>query len=395
MDSRLRGLLGLALFTISAALTAGAPSQSSSPTKAITPSQRAELFSYLDRLGYAKTLSGPIFYQSYPGYAGDEDRLIGWDFVLRARGLENGSRYVHFNLRRFAPYDEREKPMKRFPYEAAVDRALDGCKGLPIRIFSPYQGLMQPTILDAVTWARYADLRHDTRRRDLFLEAASRFNLGKPVLPEVVRQAGFSEFWTILTDFGDARISWDKHKASLRMWCSRFPSHPERRYAQRLVEAVEETIRLDRRRPTDHIGRLIEKLAHTSDVEWNRDSMTDTADPGTYPFIDLMRLGHKAVPRLIQALDDRRLCHELRERAFYVDSLNIVYRVQTLVLEILESIAGRRFKPRFETLPQSEEDLAHWYESTVPFSDQDAWIKQAKSNVHRWWKVEKAKLRQR
>jgi hypothetical protein len=293
------------------------------PGAKVTLAERNALFRRMDQLGYTEKLKGKLVRFDRENYS---------VYALRHRGD-----CLRFNLAPLDHWTRKDRVAIAPPIQRAMESEIIRFEGQQYRSWGWYGGYSGPTILEPIAWARFADIRGYRAWSDRFLRSALLMNVGEPLMPEFERIAGKEEVWRSLTLIADSNVAWSKHQLALRRFISRFPSHPDAPYAADLIKQISRTVKLDRKKGRDSIGKLIDELAHEPDPNWL--AWWKSFDYETSTHNRLSKLGTKAVPSLIKALGDARITHHLKHKDPFREHVDVVTRVGQHIDEVLRGIA--------------------------------------------------------
>jgi hypothetical protein len=192
--------------------------------------------------------------------------------------------------------------------------------------------------------------------------------------------------WKTVVDFGDAGVSRPELLAQFERIVRDFPASEHRERAAGLAEMLRTMVAEDEAHTrtakpiegmsvNEKVHELIFRLRDQNGHQWSQPGSCDIFDDwggttdGKSPAHELVKLGHAAVPALIDALGDKRLsrsvgCH----RDFYFS--HFVLAVGDCAEAILSRIAGRSFR------------VAH---NTSAAMQKDGQLEATREAVEQWW----------
>ncbi|HVC92304.1 MAG TPA: hypothetical protein VND64_01375 [Pirellulales bacterium] len=210
---------------------------------------------------------------------------------------------------------------------------------------------------------------HDlfTHARKMPAQAQPRGRNSRPPLHEsIAEDIGESTMWRMILDFGEPSVPREELLKRFRLFVQRFPRtyHIER--AKNSMAILETMVRED----ADHAKRLnaakpFDELDHQEQIAELIFQLRDQnghqfSQPGSCnvffgfrgeddsPAHRLLKIGHDAVPQLIEVLDDQRFTRSVGyHRDFYFS--HFVLRVGDCAEQIISRIAGRGFYQRKTT----------------------------------------------
>ena len=338
-----------------------APPVPNSPTVSPQPQDSQEaLFNWFDGLGYTDKLKGKIVLIEWRDEF-DPTKVISSSYAIVLNADPKHFKVIDFTLDEEGGDGPFWRPVKKVdPVQAMQEelkrqsefRKLDHSKGYPNDMW--FEALIP------FVWARYADLHGQPALAKQFIALASEMMGGEPLLPAFKEELGTRQILGIVYSFGDLKLSWGSLRKKLEWFIEHFPEFGELPVAKELLKAIDETVTLEERpRSADPIDKLIDALVY------------DIAEGKNTPASKLVAMSRKAVPKLIDALTDRRLTRRLYGRNPMNDTAERVYRVGFRANEILAEIAAKQF---------NDQD----FPSLEGFDDH---MRMVKANVLAWWKT--------
>jgi hypothetical protein len=270
-------------------------------------------------------------------------------------------------------------------YLTALQHGEPGKQGL-WKLFSP--NLSSRGEAFVLAWACW---RHglDREAAALYKQAAAMPDRGggegapPPLRQALARDLAYMEMWRSVLAFGEPKVS----RAQLLQRFRRFlRNYPDSEYAPRaremsalLAQMVQEDAEHARatarklfaaRSKDERIADLIFRLRDQNGYQFSQPGACDVFwTRKDSPAHQLLRHGYDAVPRLIEALEDRRFTRSVGfHRAFYFS--HHVLRVSDAAEQILTRIAGRSFyvpshtneaTPGGGKAPTFKEQIRAWY----------------------------------
>jgi len=324
---RLAGWLSLALLVAAAA---GAPDRA-------LPEEERRAFAWFDGLGYPDLAHAPFVRMTggtLPeyGFLLDDDATafrvftVGLETVRKRVACERLSLadYVRNGLRHLAHPPEHEWPWEFEPFGH--------------RRYEPTLWFRVFVFARACARQGHADL---ARRLWTLMEADAYFRGDETTLRAVQEQVAYEALRFVRLDFGDPGRSWADLLARCRWWKERFAALPGSAWVNAMIPMLERIVAPPAGEPEDRVARLILHLCDTS--------MPRGVAAG--PAQELVRLGHAAVPQLLDAWDDERPCRcvwwERRFKGYYRRPVRVV-RVGAQVRAIVGKIAGHEFADAVE-----------------------------------------------